>query len=39
MISSARTVDYIDHESLSGGGWEYPTNSLHRFFKVKVAMP
>ena len=22
-----------------GGGWEYPTKSLHRFFKVKVEMP
>ena len=22
-----------------GGNWQYPTNSLHRFFKVKVEMP
>ena len=23
----------------NGGEWQYPTNSLHRFFKVTVAMP
>ena len=23
----------------NGGDWQYPTNSLHRFFKVKVEMP
>ena len=23
----------------SGGNWQYPTNALHRFFKVKVEMP
>ena len=23
----------------SGGVWQYPTNSLHRFFKVTVEMP
>ena len=22
-----------------GGNWQYPTNSLHRFFRVKVEMP
>ena len=22
-----------------GGGWQYPTNALHRFFKVTVEMP
>ncbi|MCR5838183.1 MAG: chitobiase/beta-hexosaminidase C-terminal domain-containing protein [Kiritimatiellae bacterium] len=27
-------------ETLDGGGeWQYPTNSLHRFFKVTVDMP
>ena len=27
-------------ETLDGGGeWQYPTNSLHRFFKVTVEMP
>ena len=27
-------------ETLYGGGdWQYPTNSLHRFFKVTVEMP
>jgi len=25
-------------ESLIGGDWQYPTNSLHRFFKVSVEM-
>ncbi len=34
-----RTYMTNGHESLSGGGWEHPTNSLHRFFKVKVEMP
>ncbi len=23
----------------NGGSWQYPTNSLHRFFKVTVEMP
>ena len=23
----------------NGGSWQYPTNSLHRFFKVMVEMP
>ena len=23
----------------NGGGWQYPANSLHRFFKVMVEMP
>ena len=22
-----------------GGNWQYPTNSLHRFFRVTVEMP
>jgi len=22
-----------------GGDWQYPSNSLHRFFKVTVEMP
>jgi len=26
-------------ESLTGGDWEWPTNALHRFFKVTVEMP
>jgi len=24
---------------VNGGDWEYPTNALHRFFKVTVEMP
>ena len=23
----------------NGGNWQYPTNSLHHFFKVTVEMP
>ena len=23
----------------NGGVWQYPTNSLHRFFRVAVEMP
>ena len=35
-----RTYKVYGKESLEGGGeWQYPTNSLHRFFKVTVEMP
>ena len=35
-----RTYKVYGSETLEGGGdWQYPTNSLHRFFKVKVDMP
>ncbi len=35
-----RTYKVYGSETLEGGGdWQYPTNSLHRFFKVKVEMP
>ena len=35
-----RTYKVYGSESLENGGeWQYPTNSLHRFFKVTVEMP
>ena len=35
-----RTHKVYGSESLeNGGSWQYPTNSLHRFFKVTVEMP
>ena len=35
-----RTYKVYVSETLEGGGdWQYPTNSLHRFFKVTVEMP
>ena len=35
-----RTYKVYGSETLeSGGDWQYPTNSLHRFFKVTVEMP
>lgn len=35
-----RTYKVYGSETLNNGGdWQYPTNSLHRFFKVKVEMP
>lgn len=35
-----RTYKVYGSETLEGGGdWQYPTNSLHRFFKVTVEMP
>ena len=35
-----RTYKVYGKEMLKGGGeWQYPTNSLHRFFKVTVEMP
>ena len=35
-----RTYKVYGSETLDGGGeWQYPTNSLHRFFKVSVEMP
>ncbi len=39
--STARRLYKIyGSETLENGGeWQYPTNSLHRFFKVTVEMP
>ena len=35
-----RAYKVYGKETLEGGGeWQYPTNSLHRFFKVMVEMP
>ena len=35
-----RTYKVYGSETLeNGGNWQYPTNSLHRFFKVNVEMP
>ena len=35
-----RTYKIYGSETLeNGGSWQYPTNSLHRFFKVTVEMP
>ena len=35
-----RTYKVYGSETLwNGGSWQYPTNSLHRFFKVMVEMP
>ena len=35
-----RTYKVYGSETLEDGGeWQYPTNSLHRFFKVMVEMP
>ena len=35
-----RTYKIFGSETLEDGGtWQYPTNSLHRFFKVTVDMP
>ena len=35
-----RTYKIYGSETLEdGGNWQYPTNSLHRFFRVKVEMP
>ena len=35
-----RAYKVYGKETLEGGGeWQYPTNSLHRFFKVTVDMP
>ena len=37
---SERLYKVYGSETLDGGGeWQYPTNSHHRFFKVKVEMP
>ena len=39
-LDIARTYKVYGSETLEdGGAWQYPTNSLHRFFKVKVEMP
>ena len=35
-----RTYKVYGRETLDKGGeWQYPTNSLHKFFKVAVEMP
>lgn len=35
-----RTYKVYGSETLENGGeWQYPTNSLHRFFKVEVGLP
>ena len=35
-----RTYKVYGKETLENGGeWQYPTNSLHRFFKVTIEMP
>ena len=34
-----RNKVYVSETLENGGEWQYPTNSLHRFFKVKVEMP
>ena len=35
-----RTYKVYGSETLENGGvWQYPTNSLHRFFRVTVEMP
>ena len=35
-----RTYKVYGRETLEDGGeWQYPTNALHRFFKVSVEMP
>ena len=35
-----RTYKIYGSETLENGvEWQYPTNSLHRFFKVSVEMP
>ena len=37
---SERLYKIYGSETLDGDGeWQYPTNSLHRFFKVTVEMP
>ena len=36
---SERLYKVYGKESLSDVEWVYPTNSLHRFFKVTVEMP
>ena len=36
---SERLYKVYGKESLSDAEWVYPTNSLHRFFKVTVEMP
>lgn len=37
---AVRTYKVYGSETLDNGGeWQYPTNSLHRFFKVEVEMP
>ena len=34
-----RLYKVYGRESLTDGNWQYPTNSLHRFFRVDVDMP
>ena len=38
--ATRRLYKVYGSETLENGGeWQYPTNSLHRFFKVTVEMP
>ena len=37
--ATVRTYTIEGRESLSHGTWEHPTNSTHRFFRVKVDVP
>ena len=34
-----RTYKVWGKDALDSPAWEYPTNALHRFFKVTVEMP
>ena len=36
---SERLYKVYGKENLTDAAWAYPTNSLHRFFKVTVEMP
>ena len=39
-VNELGTYKVYGSETLENGGdWQYPTNALHRFFKVKVEMP
>ena len=37
--ATVRTYTIEGRESISHGAWEHPTNSTHRFFRVKVDIP
>ena len=39
-LKDARVYKVHGKTSLEGvGEWQYPTNALHRFFKISVEMP
>jgi len=38
-VKSERLYKVYGKENLTDDSWAYPTNSLHRFFKVTVEMP